>query len=145
MSWDLNTNVAMVLYQPIDFYAIAAREVSKSIDNTKVALEKLEKELNLCEQKAQGYLQGRIVTVISSKVESDTATKIQKLGEIKFSIKMLAKDLNVATKGFVITFALEIGPVINKMVTMNKICKSYLKDHQEILLTQQIFSTGSFD
>lgn len=146
MSWDPNT--AVVLYQPIDFYAIGAKEVSKSIGNTKVALEKMEKELSLYEPKSQEFWLGRKITVVSAGLpghantmnKSVTATKIQKLEEIQSFIEMLAKDLSVATKGFERILALEIAPVNNTIVKLNMICESYLVRHQETLSSQQRFS-----
>lgn len=146
MSWD--TKTAVFLYQFIDFYAIAGKEVSKSIDNTKIALEKIEKELSLYEPKAQGFWLGGKITVVSSGLPGGastmnkgvTATTILKLKGIKSSIEELAKDLIATTKGFERTLAVEIAPANNTIVRLNVICESYLAKHQEILSTQQRFS-----
>jgi hypothetical protein len=141
MSW--NPNTAIVLHQPIDFYALTAKYASESMDKAKVALEKIEKELCLYEPEAPLSWNGMKITVLVSGLPGGadtrnykvTMNKIQKLNEIRSSFELIAKDLNVAM-GFERTLALEIEPVNNQFTKLYIRCVCYSAKHKEILALQ---------
>lgn len=146
MSWDPKT--AVISYQPIGFYALVTKEVSKSVHDIKMKLELIEKELQLYKTEIQCSYLGRTITVVRSGVPDSpnainkeiTANKIQKLEGIQSSIQELAKDLNRITQGFESALELEIRPVNMTVVRLNGIVKSLLAKHKNILFSQQLFS-----
>lgn len=116
MSWDPHT--ALVLYQPIDFYAVAAKEVSKSIDKTKVTLEEIEGRLN----KVQQYPQ--VITVTISKFE-----------EIQKSLEIVASNLNWETRGFEKALDTEIAPLHQTIIRLGLSCERSIdlfRRHEQI-------------
>lgn len=138
MSWDPNS--ALVVYQPIDFYALVTQEVSKSINNVSVELEKLTQDLEAHKPQAQGSWKGRTVSVISTTNRKKAQTAIEKLKLIQSSIATLSKTLEKGTKGFERALALKINPVNEKIAKLNEASSSLLDNHLKILGVQNEFA-----
>ncbi|WP_068471429.1 hypothetical protein [Candidatus Protochlamydia phocaeensis] len=136
------------MYQPIDFYALAAKKVSKSIVETTLKIDQIEGELNAYAPKEQSLWLGRKITVIRSGIsgsanarnKDSAADKIEKIQIIQRSIQSLAEEFKQSVKGFQTTLAAEILPVDEKIKKLNALCESHLAKYHEILNSQNRFS-----
>lgn len=146
MSWDPKT--ALILYQPIDFYAIASKEVSKSVDSTKLSLAKLESAIlgYELERRPIGCVHVRKQSIkkmsgFTTKVETycyrSTAGKIDHLTSKKLAILSLKIDLEKSTQGFERMFSEKIASAEQTMQKLLAICEFYETRHAELVRFQE--------
>lgn len=134
MSWD--PKIAVVLYQPIDFAAIAKSEAQKTIDRTHGELKLLAEEVSL---HAPTHVEwnGRLVRVTPHK--DVTTAHIDKLEEILSSLTVLNTDLNAATQGIDIS-AVYLQEAI---AGLSSVSTQYIIKHSQLLKSQNISSIAT--
>lgn len=143
MSFDPNT--AVVVYQPTDWYAFAAKGVSESLDAGRDILELMAKDLSLLAPKAEGFFPGiGRITVLSSgqggtadEVSANaTADKIRRIEGTRSFIEGLEEGFTRTVKGFESTFPVEITSMKDAFMDLQVTCMQHLRQYS-ILLEQQ--------
>lgn len=145
MNWDPNT--AIIVYQPLDVYSIASKNVLSLIENTENVLTKYENELSQYKPRGIGFIGNRKVTVLISgckgnrdRIDIETTHKVlQSLEAIESFIFMIWKDFNLFTKGFERSFTHRINSVNGRIVKLISLCKFYKERHFEIGSSQLKF------
>lgn len=134
MSWDPKT--ALVVYRPLDFYSVAEKEASRTIDETKVALSNKEEELDAYRPTLVSSYQGRDYKLfgndrgMSFSQRCETIDKINLLVE---SVNLMEGTFTRMIRGFEVKFLEDFLSVDIRICKLKSSALRFAKRHIEIL------------
>lgn len=129
MHWD--PHVALTVYQPVDFYTLAAENAEKDVDNIKKEYQKAQKSLfQYSPDKANiDYLK----VYFSDVHESRLRENVEKIQDIQKKIKELAAQLPKMMQGFEGKLEGKVNFLTDKIARLSINCIIYLEQYHHYL------------